>query len=261
MLQVLWYSEKFLWAANLVGSGLVAWRLYSLDLYKTYRFFFLIMVLTAARSMALLPFGPRTPAYYEIWVSTEPLLWMSYILVVYELDSLVLKKYQGIYSLGRWFLFAAVAISSIVALLSVMTVTSNALNSRQPLLYPYALFERWAFTSLAIFLFLLLLLVAWFSVPLSRNLLTHITLYSGYFFINNVILLHWHARGKDAIVLTTDTRLLTAIACFACWVFLLSRSGEERVASLRLGRSPLEERRLLGQLQTLNSTLLRTARK
>jgi hypothetical protein len=44
-------------------------------------------------------------------------------------------------------------------------------------------------------------------------------------------------------------------------VLLLSRTGEDRTASLRLGRSQLEERRLLGQLQTLNATLLRTARK
>jgi hypothetical protein len=261
MLQALWKIEKLLWAANLIGSVLVASRLYWLNLYRTYRFFFLNMVLTAARSLALLPFGPRTHSYYQIWVSTEPILWLSYILVVYELYSLVLKKYQGIYSLGRWFLFAAVAISSIVAMLSVMSVTSNALSTRQPLLYPYALFERWAFTSLAIFLFLLLLLVTWFSVPLSRNLLTHTTLYTAYFFVNNVTLLYWHARGKDAYSYATDAKLLTAVACFACWAYLLSRSGEERTASLRLGRSQLEERRLLGQLQTLNSTLLRTARK
>ncbi len=242
MLQSLWKIEKFLWAANLIGSALVAWRLFSLDLYRTYRFFFLNMILTAARSVALLPYGPRTHGYYLIWVSTEPILWVSSILVVYELYSLVLKKYQGLYSLGRWFLFTAIAISSIVALLSVMSVTSNGLNSRQPLLYPYALFERGAFTSLAIFLFLLLLLVAWFSVPLSSNLLTHTTLYTGYFFINNVILLYWHVHGKDATAFATDARLLTALGCFACWVVLLSRSGEERLASLRLGRSQVEKR-------------------
>src|SRR5580692_6269657 len=133
MLQALWMVEKFLWAANLLGSTLVVWRLYSLDLYRTYRFFFLNMVLTAARSVVLLQFSPRTHGYYEIWVATEPILWVSYILVVYELYSLVLKKYQGIYSLSRWFLFAAVAVSSIVALLSVMSTTSNALSNLRPL--------------------------------------------------------------------------------------------------------------------------------
>ena len=33
------------------------------------------------------------------------------------------------------------------------------------------------------------------------------------------------------------------------------------MTSLQLGRSPLAEKRLLGQLEHLNATLLRTARK
>jgi hypothetical protein len=55
--------------------------------------------------VSLLPFDPRTQIYYEIWLWTEPVLWLSYILVVYELYSLVLKQYRGIYSVGRRFFF------------------------------------------------------------------------------------------------------------------------------------------------------------
>jgi hypothetical protein len=258
----LWMVEKVLWTLSVLGSALVVWRLHSLDLHLTYRFFFLNMALSVARSLALLPFGPRTPIYYKIWVSTEPILWVSYILVVYELYSLVLKQYQGIYSLGRWFFFAAVATSSIVATLSVLTTNStNALGSSLPLIFPYVLFERLAFTSLAIFLFLLLALIAWFPVPLSRNLLIHGTIYTGYFFVNNVLMMFFHIRGPEAASLVSDARLSTAIVCYACWILRLSQSGEDRVTSLRLGRSPVEERRMLVHLDTLNATLLRSARK
>jgi len=45
------------------------------------------------------------------------------------------------------------------------------------------------------------------------------------------------------------------------WVFFLSRRGEDRIASLHLGRNALVERKLLTQLENLNATLLRTARK
>ena len=256
-----WAIQQFLWTVNVLGSALVAWRLYSLQLSGKYRFFFLNMVLSAARSVALLPYGPRTPTYYEIWVCTEPVLWLSYILVVYELYSLVLKQYQGIYSVGRWFFFGAVATSSVVAALSVMTTTTNALSNIRPLVFPYLLFERLAFTTLAIFLFLLLALIAWFPVPLSRNLLLYGAIYTGYFFVNNVMMMFQHIEGKDAIALATDIRLATAILCYGFWVFRLSRSGEARVTSLRLGRSLVEEQRLLGQLENLNATLLRTARK
>jgi hypothetical protein len=261
MNHLLWMAQKTLWTVNILGSALVVWRIYALGLQGTYRFFFLNMALSVVRSLALLPFGPRTSSYYQIWICTEPILWISYVLVAYELYSLVLKQYQGIYSLGRWFFFAAVATSSIIATLTVMTTAGNALSDQQPLLYPYVLFERIAFTSLAIFLFLLLALIAWFPVPLSRNLLIHTTIYTGYFFINNVLMMFLHIRGPEAASLVAVAKLSTALVCYGCWVFRLSRSGEDRVTSLRLGRSPMEERRLLDQLDALNGTLLRTVRK
>jgi hypothetical protein len=262
MLWLQWKFVQFLWTANVVGSGLVLWRLYGLRIASIYRFFFASIALKGARSVILWNFGPRTHQYYVIWYFTEPLLWISYVLVVFELYTLVLKKYPGIYSLSRWFFFAAVATASIVTALTVMpTVGAEPSNSRQPLRYLYVLIERANNTSLAIFLLLLLVFVTWFSVPLSRNLLTHCSIYSGYFFVNNVIFLFWQARGQNAVALSNFLRLSIWVACTLCWVFLLSRAGEGRVASLRLGRSQLEERRLLGQLETLNATLLRTARK
>jgi hypothetical protein len=261
MEHALWMLQKLLWPVNLIGSALVAWRLYSLDLHRKYRFFFLLMVVQVTRSVSLLPFDTRTQIYYEIWLWTEPVLWLSYILVVYELYSLVLKHYQGIYSVGRRFFFAGVAISSVVASVLVMATTATALGGRHRILYPYVLVERSIFGALAIFLFLLLVLVTWFPVPLSRNLLIHATIYTGFFFINNVFVMIWQLAGNKVVVFTSDVRLLTAIVCYASWVFLLSRSGEQRTASLSLGRSEVEERRLLGQLQSLNSTLLRTAGK
>jgi hypothetical protein len=127
--------------------------------------------------------------------------------------------------------------------------------------YYYALIERGIETSLAIFLLLLLMLVAWFPVPLSRNLLIHCCVYTTYFFANNVINLFWHLGGTDANYWTSMSRFGVALGCYFCWAFYLSRSGEDRTASLHLGRSPLEEKRLLSQLEGLNATLLRTTRK
>src|SRR5438132_686502 len=113
-----WILTKSLWMLNVGGSALVVWRLYSTGLHLTYRFFFASMILSLARSGALLPFYPRSETYYKIWSATQPILWLFYILVVAELYSLVLKRYQGIYSLGRWFFFTAVAISVIISALT-----------------------------------------------------------------------------------------------------------------------------------------------
>ena len=258
--QLLWAVQKSLWTLNVLASALVAWRLYSAGLHRTYRFFLASLVFAVLRSVMLLPFSPRVPTYYRIWTSTEPILWLSFVLVVFELYSLVLKHYQGIYSVGRIFFFVAVATSTVIALLTVLPTMTGALSKR-PLLYFYALAERGIGTSLAIFLLLLLALVTWFPVPLSRNILIHCSVYTIYFFANNVINLFWHMGGAETEVWTNMSRFGVSLGCCFCWAFFLSASGEDRTASLRLGRSPLEEKRLLGQLEGLNATLSRTARK
>src|SRR5262249_47730196 len=132
---------------------------------------------------------------------------------------------------------------------------------RFPLFYYYSLTERGVATSLAVFLLLLLLMVTWFAVPLSRNLLTHCCIYTIYFSANNLVFLYRHLGGVDAAYLSSVSKMSVGLICLLCWFLGLSESGDERIASLRLGRSPLQGQRLLGQLESLNSTLLRVARK
>jgi hypothetical protein len=258
--QLAWVLQKSFWTLNVLASALVIGRLWWAGLHRTYRFFFASLVFALLRSAALFPFGTRSLMYYRIWAGTEPILWLSYVLVVFELYSLVLKHYRGIYSVGRMFFFAAVATAAVISAITVLPTMTGALSTH-PLLYYYVLLEREVVTSLAIFLLLLLALVTWFPVPLSRNLLIHCCVYTTYFFASNVINLFWHLGGKDAVYWANMSKFAVALACYFCWTFFLSRGGEDRTASLHLGRSPLEEKRLLGQLEGLNATLLRTARK
>jgi hypothetical protein len=255
-----WILQKSFWTLNVLASAFVVGRLYWAGLHRTYRFFFASLVFALLRSAALFPFGTRNWIYYRIWAGTEPILWVSYVLVVFELYSLVLKQYHGIYSVGRKFFFVAVATSTVISALTVLPTMTGALATH-PLRYYYSLAERGVVTSLAIFLLLLLAMVTWFPVPLSRNLLIHCSVYTAYFFAVNVINLYWHLGGTEATYWRNMSRYAVALGCYFCWAFLLSRSGEDRTASLHLGRSPLEEKRLLGQLEGLNATLLRTARK
>jgi hypothetical protein len=256
-----WHIVRSLWTVNVAASALVLWRLYNIEAIRIYRFFFLSILLKLAVSASLYPFSPRTATYYWIWVVTKPLVWISFVLIVVELNNLILKRYRGIHSLSRWFFYVAVAGSVIISALIVMTTMSDKLSPRFPLLYPFALLDRSIETSLALFILMLLTLVAWFSIPLSRNLLRHAFLYATYFFLGNVIFLYWHVKGTDGTFWANCAGLSVAALCYLGWVFLLSRSGEQSTASLRLGRSAAEERKVLAQLEGINATLLRVARK
>jgi hypothetical protein len=260
-----WTIQNAIWALNFLGTALVIWRLFSLGLHKKYRFFFAGFFLALARTAALLPFKTTDPAYFQIWVATQPLLWLSYALIVYELYSLVLLHYPGLRSLGRWFFFIAVGVALGIALLaSLPALGASARPGRPQIMYSYVFTEGILTGSLAILLFLLLALMTWFTVPMSRNLLIHCTVYSAYFFAQNVVLLYWRLGGQAANrvnVASGIARMSVALLCYCFWVILLTKQGEERPASLSLGRSPDFERRALGQLEKLNATLLQTAKK
>jgi hypothetical protein len=259
---------KAFWALNLIGSALVIWRLYSLDLHRIYRYFFASMAVGLARSAILFPFSPIDKIYYHIWISTQPLIWLTYILVVFELYSFVLQQYRGIYSLGRWFFFGALGVSLLITALTVVPTIQVASSTarasgRPPLLVFYALTERGTETVLAVLLLLLMVFVAGFAVPLSRNLLVHCVVYTSYFFVNNISVLFWSSgSGKNSAPYWSGVaRLAVAAGCYGAWAFLLSRRGEDRITSLRLGRNAVAEKRLLVQLEDLNATLLGAARK
>src|SRR5258706_1619984 len=261
-MQASWILFRSIWALNMVATALVIWRLYSLGLSRTYRFFLASMALGLARSVVLFPFTFYDDVYYRVWAATQPLLWLSYVLVVYELYSLVLKQYRVIFTVGRIFFFGAVAISALVSALTVLPTVAPAVGSMDhPVIYYCSVIARGIVTSLAIFLLMLLLLVVWFPVPMSRNLLTHCLVYSAYFFANNVLALYRQMGGRNAAYSENVAKLMVALVCLICWILYLSRKGEERITSLRLKRNPLKEKHLLGQLENLNATLLRTARK
>jgi len=51
------------------------------------------------------------------------------------------------------------------------------------------------------------------------------------------------------------------LACYAAWIFLLTRDGENRITTLRRNWTPADEQRLIDQLNSINATLLRAAHK
>ncbi len=111
---------SLLWGFSIVANATAALRLYQLDLNRVYRFFFLYLVITTARSLVLLPFSLGGNMYALIYLATLPILWVFYILIVLELYSLVLQNYSGIYSLGRWTLYGALLFSIAVSVLTLI---------------------------------------------------------------------------------------------------------------------------------------------
>jgi len=55
--------------------------------------------------------------------------------------------------------------------------------------------------------------------------------------------------------------LVMNLACYAAWIFLLTRDGENRITMLRHHWTNADEQRLIEQLNHINATLMRAASK
>jgi hypothetical protein len=243
---------------SILANAVAALRLYQLNLNRVYRFFFAYLVFATIRSLILLPFNLRSGAYGLIYLATLPILWIFYVLIVLELYSLVLQNYSGIYSLGRWILYGALFFSVVV---SILTLIPSWGKEPYRLLFWCTTVERGVVFSLVIFLLLILIFLSRYPVALNRNTIVHCIVYTVFFLGTSMTILVRNVVGHEVMRELNGVLLVISAACYVVWIFFLTRAGESRITMLRHNWSPDAEERLIAQLNTINTTLLRAARK
>lgn len=247
-----------LWLLTIVANATTALRLYQLDLNRTYRFFFVYLVFQTFRSLVLLPFGGNNHVYSNIYFTTVFPLWILYTLVVLELYSLILKNYTGIFSLGQWALYGAIFLSVCVSLLSLLPAWGREGFSR---VFWMTTVERGVVFSLLVFLLIILMFLSRYPIPLSKNVIIHSIVYTIFFASISVIILVRNLVGPSLPIMKMLNTCVLGISatCYLIWIVFLTRQGEATVMVLRQNWDPLQEQRLLSQLDNINSLLRRTA--
>ena len=241
-----------------LGCCLTLLRLFSTDLWRRYRVFAAFFVFLAADYIWPVLLSQKSILYFYFWIITEPVTRIFCIFGVLELYRLMLERYKGLYSLGRWAMYSASAISVMVSVLMLLPRITPALTQQSRYLgYAYA-FNRGVDFSLTVFILLILLFLSRYPVTLSRNLVAHASLYSIYFLSSGTYAFVRRAVWKNSAP-TLDTAFAGIVAaCTIAWFFLLSPKGEEVKAS-RHRFSPEYEVRVLQKLDALNQVMLKSA--
>jgi hypothetical protein len=250
----------FLQAILLLGSALMAWKLYSSGLYRHYPVFFYYCIFRVPNSIWPLLLGVNSSLYQQIWMVTDPLVLGFYLLMVAELYRLVLEKYKGLYTVGRWAMYVSVALALAISLLSLLAKLTPAMPQRTRLMGYFIFTERGIDSSLAIFILLILLFLSRYPIKLSRNVRVHALIYSVFFLSNTVGLflrMLFGLKASDHL-----NMVFTAISAgsMIAWLLLLSPAGEE-IPQEQMRVRPDQEQRLLTQLDALNASLLRVSRQ
>jgi hypothetical protein len=244
-------------AALLLGSVLMVLKLYRTGLYLLYPVFFAFFIFRIPNSIWPLFLGVTSASYQKVWVSTEPIEFVFYILLVLELYKLVLEKYKGLYSLGRWALYISLAISVAISAISLLPQIKPSWPQRSKIMFYMLATERGIQTGLALFIILILCFLSFFPVKLSRNVRVHALVYSVFFLSNTLVLLMRSLFGLHLGNEMNTILLCITAGSLVAWLTLLRAAGEDsQRVPVPLG--PEHESRLLAHLDALNAALLGT---
>jgi hypothetical protein len=246
--------DQLLWWSSIGADVLALIALLSRELHRRFPVFvlFLLAYLSADLILKFIP-GPATRIYALAWMSSKPVILILWVLIVLELFRLVREHYPGIGAFALTLLLAALAIASVVAILS-LGPDAKGIDWHRPALQLSVLLNRYVATVLTFFLFALAVFFHYYHAPIRPNVLRHAYILAGYFsvqatamFLTNLIGATTADTSRLAGAFGTDpmTRInrglmIGSIGCFFAWAFLLTKRGERLPSSPRISPKALE---------------------
>jgi hypothetical protein len=242
-----------------IGSYLLLlMKLFRSTLWRKYRYFTFYLVFEALRVPIMSVIPRATDIYALTYFATQPIIWILFVLTVLELFQLVLRNHVGIASLGRKALSLSLAASALISV-STLLFELQRKNADSAFLYNFMLLERLVMMSLLVLVLCLIGFLSYFPVPLTRNVRVHACVFAAFFAVRTTLLFVRTWFGREMVVVLNVVAYIVMIACLLAWFRLLTPEGE--AAPQRVKPSSDSEARLLAQLDALNETLLRSARK
>jgi len=244
---------------TLVCSGLAALRLFWNGLYRRYPA--LCGYLVFRVPSGLIPFffdnSSKGSAYFYIYVYSQPLIWMFYILMVREVYALALANHRGVHTLGRWAMYGSVVVSVAVSMLSIMARITPKMPQKSKYIGYVVAIDRGVNFALVLFILLILFFLSRYPVPLSRNVVRHSSILFMYYLMNTATILLRSMYGPDNQTISLVLEVVGAMVIFS-WLILITPAGEEVRKVVGIGTE--HEQRILQQLDSLNAALLKISR-
>ncbi len=251
----------FLSAVQTALYAVLTAKLWRDGLLLRYRFFATYIVLQLVVSLVRSAIRYGTDAYAYFYFASQPVLILGAFLAISEVYTLVLKDRAEIARLGRrllpWSVVAAVVLSGIT-----LFVRWSSEGSKSPILESYFTTEQFLYCSILLVVLLISGFLLYFPVPLSRNVILHSSLFACYLFIQVSARLLRIYMGSSATELLNVALMTFGVVCLLIWLMRLTPEGD--LVMTKAG-APVwteeQERRLLGHLDSINTTLQNSAKK
>jgi hypothetical protein len=236
-------------------AGLIA-RLLVSGLAPLYKYFFcyLLVELLEAVVPFTIPFGDT---YGWVYFAFQVIKLCFYVLIVFELYSVLLRDLRGIERLAKRYSAVALGLSVV---LSVLVIT--ALPLPHSLLRKMFYVEIPIISTLVLFILLIAAFLAYYPVPLHRNALLYAIGYVVYFISKAAVMFLFNLHVSASVRGFGPAFMYVALGSILFWAIFLNREGERRTIAVGSSWSPPERRQqVLLRLRELNDSLLRARPK
>ena len=230
-------------------------RLFWTKLQRVYPIFFCLLIAELAQTIIPFAIKHASDLYGDLFLVTETVIVCLYALVLLELYSVVLHDLTGIALLAHKYTRFAVGAAMLIS--ALLLAVERAPTSRMSKFFT---FERAIVFSLLLFVFLITVFLVYYPIPLNRNVIVYSIGYAFYFFAKGATLF---ARNLGLAKSATMSNLFLtgSTLCLLFWLLFLNRQGEKKSVVIGHRWNRGEETRLKMQIEAINRSLLRTARK
>ena len=201
----------------------------------------------------------QSVAYFWYYFALNPLESAAGIFAVRELIALIFANYPGIRTVGRWALYAGIGLSIGASLLLTRWFAYAGSQPRSKLTLYYIEMEKRSINlTLAIAIIAIVFVLSKYPLSLGRNTYVSCAFFSGIFLIEAAQLLVDSSKRLLFSELADTVAAISVSACLFAWGFLLRA---QTAPAPRVAVSTADEDRLLHQLESLNSLMIKAARR
>jgi hypothetical protein len=255
-----WQTGVLLLTAMLTAVVLV--KLWHAGLIKIYRLLFCFLAVDLLSSAVPFLIDFHSTAYGNTYFSLQTLKIVIAAFMLVEIYSLALERHPALAQFGRntvgYMLAAAAVMPAIVLLVDRSATTKTPLFVRM-----FFLFEQTTNATMAIFLILLSLFLAWFPVRMRRNVIVYIGGFIAWSLSRSAMLLvinHWF-NNRTLTDVSNIVQTCIELGCLTLWALGFQREGETRTAVVGHLWNRAEAERLAEQLDSINDSLARMRSK
>lgn len=242
------------------AAGAAATRLIYLKLAKQFPALLAYLVFQAAINLGFGLLNDTAAPYFWSYIALEPLECVFSIFAVRELFSLAFYDYPGIRTVGRWVMYAGVALALTASLLLTRFFWSGAaLGRAHSRLFYLEVSQRSIVFTLAFVILTVLVFLSKYPLHLSRNTIVSSAFFSAFFLSEASQLLVDSLAPRLNIQYVDWAAGVFMSICLAGWATQLK--PETQRAPKRITFSTPQEDHLLQQLNALNQMMSRAARR